>query len=375
MTGDVFSAEHPLKRESRLGLGACMEALACARTVKAIAAAIVLPLLAGCAGLHLDQGPDQVIQRTEGEDNYAERQKAGPVAARVLPYALLAEQSYDPTVYASHRIAPRATACAVDDPKDCDARADGQRAARWLDEWRYVWSCNGADECGVLTATQGERVSDGVGVQIWARKGARCPEAVIAFRGTVGGDKGDWESNFHWILRAFPIYDQYEQVRDHVGDFIGHIERDKCYRAGSTEIIAVGHSLGGGLAQLAAYSDRRIRRVYGFDPSMVTGFYSVDPPNRDRSVQGLGIERVYEFGEVLAYGRLIMLHTIPLSPCNPRVVSVRFRVFHGAPISLHSLTDLDNGLLRVARGSEPERTPMVLERCGAAPKAPLVASQ
>ena len=60
----------------------------------------------------------------------------------------------------------------------------------------------------------------------------RCPEAVIAFRGTVGGDKGDWESNFHWILRAFPIYDQYEQVRDHVGDFIGHIERDKCYRAG-----------------------------------------------------------------------------------------------------------------------------------------------
>ena len=108
---------------------------------------------------------------------------------------------------------------------------------------------------------------------------------------------------------------------------------------------------------------------------MVTGFYSVDPPNRDRNVQGLGIERVYEFGEVLAYGRLIMLHTIPLSPCNPRVVSVRFRVFHGAPIALHSLTDLDNGLLRVARGSEPERTPMVLERCGATPKPPLVASQ
>ena len=62
-----------------------MEALAWARTVKAIAAAIALPLLSGCAGLHLDQEPDQVIQRTEGEDNYAERQKAGPVAARVLP--------------------------------------------------------------------------------------------------------------------------------------------------------------------------------------------------------------------------------------------------------------------------------------------------
>src|SRR5271169_866524 len=112
-----------------------MEAIASPRALNLIAAAIALPLLSGCAGLHLDQAPNQVIQRTEGEDNYAERQKAGPVAARVLPYALLAEQSYDPTVYATHRIAPRATACADDDPTDCDARADGQRAARWLDEW------------------------------------------------------------------------------------------------------------------------------------------------------------------------------------------------------------------------------------------------
>jgi pimeloyl-ACP methyl ester carboxylesterase len=352
-----------------------MEPIASARAARLIAAAIALPSLSGCAGLHLAQGPDQVIQRTEGEDNYAQRQTAGPVAARVLPYALLAEQSYDPEVYATHRIAPRATVCVGDNPKGCEARADDERAARWLDEWRYVWSCDGPDECGVRTAGQSEPVG-GLGIQIWARKGVRCPEAVIAFRGTVGGDKGDWESNFHWILRAFPIYDQYDQVRDHVGDFISHIERDKCYRAGPTEITAVGHSLGGGLAQLAAYSDPRIRRVYAFDPSMVTGYYSVDPPHRDRNVQGLRIERIYEFGEVLAYGRLIMLHYIPLSPCNPRVVSVRFRVFQGAPIALHSLTDLDSGLLRIARGSEPETSPMVLERCGQTPKPPaLVASQ
>jgi pimeloyl-ACP methyl ester carboxylesterase len=154
------------------------------------------------------------------------------------------------------------------------------------------------------------------------------------------------------------------------------IEHDPCYRQGGSQITAVGHSLGGGLAQLAAYSDPRIRRVYAFDPSMVTGFYSVDPPHRDRNVQGLRIERIYEFGEVLAYGRLIMLHSIPLSPCNPRVVSVRFRVFHGAPITLHSLTDLDNGLLTVARGHEPETSPMVLERCGREPSTtPLVAAQ
>ena len=372
LTRGAFNAEHGFEARISRRWQARMGSIASARVVNLVAAAVVLPFLLGCANLHLGQAPDQVIQRTEGEDNYAARQKAGPVAARVLPYALLAEQSYDPRVYATHRIAPRAAICA--DNPNCDGRADDERAARWLKEWRYVWSCDGPDECGVGTAGRSEPVG-GLGVQIWARKGDPCPEAVIAFRGTVGGDKGDWESNFHWILRAFPIYDQYEQVRDHVADFIGHIERDKCYRAGLTEITAVGHSLGGGLAQLAAYSDSRIRRVYAFDPSMVTGYYSVDPPNRDRNVQGLRMERVYEFGEVLAYGRLIMLHYIPLSPCNPRVVSVRFRVFQGAPIALHSLTDLDNGLLRVARGFRPETSPMALERCGGTPKPPLVASQ
>jgi pimeloyl-ACP methyl ester carboxylesterase len=332
------------------------------RLTKSVAGAIALFCLSACADLHLEQGPDQVIQRTEGENNFASRQKAGPTAARVLPYALLAEQSYDPRVYATRQAAPRATTCRAGDPKDCDP-ADDRRAAQWLHEWRYLWSCDGPEECRVRMAGRNEPVG-GLGVQIWARKGLRCPEVVIAFRGTMGGNKGDWESNFHWILRSFPIYDQYDQVRDHIGDFIAHIERDPCYRQGITQITTVGHSLGGGLAQLAAYSDWRIRRVYAFDPSMVTGFYSVDPPNRDRNVQGQRIERVYEMGEVLAYGRLIMLHTIPLSPCNPRVVSVRFHVFHGAPIALHSLTDLDNGLIEAARGYEPETGPMVLERCG-----------
>src|SRR5208282_3435766 len=357
------------------GWRAWMGPIASARAFNLIAAAITLPLLSGCAGLHLDQGPDQVIQRTEGEDNYAQRQKAGPVAARVLPYALLAEQSYDPRVYTNRRAAPRATACGANDPKDCEARADDQRAARWLDEWRYVWGCDGPDQCQVRTAGQSEPVG-GLGVQIWARKGVRCPEAVIAFRGTVGGNKGDWESNFHWILRAFPIYDQYDQVRDHVGDFIGRIERDKCYRAGPSQITAVGHSLGGGLAQLAAYSDPRIRRVYAFDPSIVTGYYSVDPLHRDQNVKGLRMERVYEHGEILAYGRYIIRQFIPLSPCNPRVVSVRFNVIHGSPIAQHSLTDFDNGLLREARGHQQETSPMVEEPCGVdAPGKPLVAAQ
>jgi pimeloyl-ACP methyl ester carboxylesterase len=355
--------------------GAPMQRIVTLGSAAKIAAMVVAAAsLGGCAQLHLTQGPDQVIQRTEGADNYDSNQNAGPTAARILPYALLAEQSYDRSVYAQHRMTPRA-GCASNDPKNCESLADSKRAAQWLSQWRYVWSCEGPDECKVRTPGETEPVG-GLGVQIWARKGARCPEAVIAFRGTMEGNKGDWESNFHWILRAFPVYDQYYQVRDHIDDFIAHIERDKCFSSGSTQITAVGHSLGGGLAQLAAYADRKIRRVYAFDPSMVTGYYSVDPTNRNGNVKGLRMERVYEHGEILAYARYFIRQYIPLSPCDPRVVSVRFDVIHGSPIAQHSLTDFDNGLLREARGFAPETSPMVDERCGVdAPGGPIAAAQ
>jgi len=109
---------------------------------------------------------------------------------------------------------------------------------------------------------------------------------------------------------------------------------------------------------------------------MVTGYYSVDPLHRDQNVKGLRMERVYEHGEILAYGRYIIRQFIPLSPCNPRVVSVRFNVIHGSPIGQHSLTDFDNGLLREARGYQPETSPMVEEPCGVdVPGKPLVAAQ
>jgi hypothetical protein len=39
---------------------------------------------------------------------------------------------------------------------------------------------------------------------------------------------------------------------------------------------------------------------------MVTGYYSVDPRNRDENVKGLRMERIYEHGEILAYARYVM---------------------------------------------------------------------
>jgi dienelactone hydrolase len=73
-----------------------------------------------------------------------------------------------------------------------------------------------------------------------------------------------------WLANV-PLYDQYDQVQDHTADFVAAIEWDKCFVRGTTRIIAVGHSLGGGLAQQAAFVEPRIRHVYAFDPSVVTG--------------------------------------------------------------------------------------------------------
>ena len=89
-------------------------------------------------GYPMDRGRGQLRRETE----------AGPVAACVLPYALLAEQSYDPEVYATHRIAPRASACVADDPRIA-TRAPTTNA-------RPVGSMNGATSGAVMDRTNAE---------------------------------------------------------------------------------------------------------------------------------------------------------------------------------------------------------------------------
>ena len=105
---------------------------------------------------------------------------------------------------------------------------------------------------------------------------------------------------------------------------------------------------------------------------MVTGYYSVNPLNRDENVKGLRMERIYEHGEILAYARYVTRQFIPRSRYL-RVVSVRFDVIHGSPIAQHSLTDFDNGLLREARDYHPEISPMVAEKRALDGSTPFVA--
>jgi hypothetical protein len=138
---------------------------------------------------------------------------------------------------------------------------------------------------------------------------------AVVFKGTSFVSLPDWKSNLRWFLRFVPFYrDQYTILcSDFACEFVRWVE--KTCVAGTT-IVATGHSLGGGLAQQFAYAlpvtktrdgaDVRVSYVCAFDPSPVTGWFSVDEATRTRNAKALRTDRIFEHGEILAYLRLLL---------------------------------------------------------------------
>jgi pimeloyl-ACP methyl ester carboxylesterase len=318
-------------------------------------------LLAGCSSIAPFQ--DETVARIRaGHGDAVERPAAG-VAPLVVGYGVLALQTKRNELYQA------GTARRTKPPARGETDEFVRLSYPWLKPWVLVRAL--LNQCGTgwgdrrdfgfggtpgscaVSDSPAGRVLDGLAVQVWARgepNGAFCPEVAIAFRGTDPSEADDWSSNFRAFTRILKLYDQYEQVQDHIKGIIDRIQRLPCYRA-ATRIVAVGHSLGGGLAQQAAYKDGRIRRVYAFDPSFVTGYYDLEPTERQGNSDGLRIERVYEHGEVLAYARLLLRNLYPPSPCDPQIRNIRFNLRHGGTIiSQHSLQGLLMELLLLSRG-------------------------
>ncbi len=110
------------------------------------------------------------------------------------------------------------------------------------------------------------------------------------------------------------------------------------------KLFATGHSLGGGLAQQFAYSlpltptVPRVHTVYAFDPSPVTGFYSVPVLLRDKNKWDLFIDRIYERGEILALVRSLTSLIYKPSRRHATIRGVRYSLFHNwNPIADHSI--------------------------------------
>lgn len=291
------------------------------------------------------------------------RAQARDYAALYTPYAMMATAAYtDPYALNIHHC-PDPARLALAQPGESPADADYRKTVRgWIAYlntrgWQCRFGIYGSLRCPPR-AGDCHPVS-GLEFHVWRRmQGDSCREVVIAFRGTDRNDLGDWLSNFRWLNRLAPKFDQYAQVQAHITYIVKRIKQNGCNGTG-TQFVSAGHSLGGGLAQQAAYADAggNIKYVYAFDSSPVTGFLDVSELVREHSTKGLGVDRAYEQGEILTLPRLIIENIFPPADCSPRIRSVRFNVLTGLPGQQHNMEHLTEQLRIAAHqpGANPKR--------------------
>ena len=177
---------------------------------------------------------------------------------------------------------------------------------------------------------------EGLKYLVW--KNALKNKVVIAFRGTRFTSWRDWYANLNFVTRFVPgIRNHYGKLTDFIPDFVTEVQTAM---GSDVQIISTGHSLGGGLAQYASYLSPHINLVYGFAPSPVTGFRSVDKQSRVTNQENTLIARIFEHGEVLAYLRFFLKKIVRLSIQHPEINEVRFNFSNANAISEHSMGKL-----------------------------------
>jgi len=177
----------------------------------------------------------------------------------------------------------------------------------------------------------------GLSYEIWEKDDADQVIVALVFRGT--DDATDWWTNLRWVTRYLPfVTDQYMQVQNLTPLLVDEIH--KRHQGRNIQIITTGHSLGGGLAHQAAYVSALIKEVFAFDPSPVTGFYSVPDPPRSENAKGIVVRRIYERGEILASFRRVTRWFNPLSTKDPEIIEVRFNFSRGLAITQHNMRTL-----------------------------------
>ena len=203
--------------------------------------------------------------------------------------------------------------------------------------------------------------------EVW--ENAEKSAIAVAFGGTVFTSGKDWTSNFRWFIPWHK--DEYTEIVARFGpDFVTTLANRAATPAmaylSRMTIYSTGHSLGGGLAQQFAYAIpmtplvQRVSQVYAFDPSPVTGYFSVDRATRESNRIGLGIGRIYERGEILATLRSFTSLIFKPSSINPAISGARFSLFYSIdPIAGHSMDELASKM----RGRGPEfATSIILDR-------------
>lgn len=126
--------------------------------------------------------------------------------------------------------------------------------------------------------------------------------AVIVFRGTENGQTqrtADWTTNLAGAFGFKPT--QYVAASQQVDKIVAELN---ARHPGGLPIYAAGHSLGGGLAQMAAYWNKNIHAAYAFNSTPVTGWTWIYRQRREEDKLALmngdpTIYRISQRSEVL----------------------------------------------------------------------------
>lgn len=300
--------------------------------------------LTACSALR--QTPQEVVVREPGHRLLGSPQPLQAEAAKDLEFAWLSEAAYGNTVggKTEKSEAPPAQSEAALAASGCPVSQDALRAHGW-----NVWPDFPNDGLSKRIDAYHLRV------EVWTR--ADPPAVAVAFGGTVFNNQNDWTANLRWFLPKWfqaNHVDEYSAIVQIFGPaFVSEFKRQLLSDAPEwkflkqAKIYSTGHSLGGGLAQQFAYAlpvdsqVPRVAHVFAFDPSPVTGFYSVDESVRDVNRQSLFIDRIYERGEVLAVVRSLTSVLVQPSETKPTIRGVRYSLFYPAdPVAGHSMKAL-----------------------------------
>jgi Lipase (class 3) len=310
---------------------------------------IFLLSLTGCASLF--QNTDVALIREPGNRTYNHPPERIAESARALwEYAVESDNVYLGTSLARMAETQQGKACSLE-------RTDRLEIRGW-EKWPDVPSPELRKEADEVDLQ----------LEVWEKQSSP-PIIAVVFRGTEAERWGDWWANFRWFFRFVPGFrDQYIVVSEKVGAAVldkmkGEIELGNSkYR--HVKIVSTGHSLGGGLAQHLAYSFPdiktadgklmpRVSAVYAFDPSPVTGWYSVPRELREVNARGLHIDRVFEHGEILSYIRLLIRYLNPPQERDPAIREIRYNFVPSFnPFSSHSMRLIACELIR-ANGQSP----------------------
>ena len=324
------------KQSDYLGLVMCGTAI---RGLAKLLFAIALGTQFGACAIVSDQPRDQVRVRVGPEPFQAHR--AEPYGSLYVSYAMMSSLAYTGRQNLNPDFCPESAS--FDRQKDAAAIAwmRSLSARKWhcvfgLSETlpcprRYL-NCNSAG------------IPD---LQVWRRGDPFCSELAISFRGVNLLDPTDW-LYLRWLA---PRFDPYQQVQARIETMAAITG---CRRAG-TRMVAVGHSLGGGLAEATAYTDGRIRYVYAFNSFPAGGFVGPDPTVQARNKIGLGVDNVYEAGEIAEIPRLLLKG--PGTTCNPRIRTVQFNLIPiGLPVEKHKIDTLTMNLVELSQRGISQRS-------------------